>query len=189
MHTRNWTCFLSSLIQIQPGMVCRACTASEGTEGRHEDVPCLITSPHYSWFTSRLSYQLQAILINSQASHCRILEDFNFIKLPIFKEHFQWGWQHLYWQIQSEKREKPHFKSYLSQPSCHVWLCKNLSVFQVLLPAYSKPLQRIFPWVTSHAATHTSPHLQTIQGAGWQSCINPSYLKGDVGFEFDLKFF
>lgn len=110
-------------------------------------------NPPYSWFTSRLSYQLQAMLINSHASNCRILEEFNFMKLPILKEHFQWAWlkwQCLYGQIQSEKKKK--MKSLISNHSQLIYHtqaakygCVKSVIFQMLLTAYSKPLQRIFP--------------------------------------------
>lgn len=145
-------------------MVCRACAAPKASVERHKDVPCLITIPPYSWFNSRFSYQLQSMLTNSHASNCRILEEFNFMKLPIFKEHFQWAWlkwQCLYWQIQSEKKKMKSLISNHSQLIYHTqaakYGCVKSVIFQMLLTAYSKPLQRIFPWVTSHAATHTSP--------------------------------
>lgn len=170
LYTKNWTGFCNythpNTARCSLGWFCRACAAPNNTVERHKDVPCLIHTPHYSWFTSRLSYQLQAMLINSHASNCRVLGDFNFMKLPIFKEHFQWAWlkwQRLYWQIQSERKKKK--KSLISNHSQLIYHtqaakygCAKSVSFQMLLAAYSKPLQRIFPWVTSHAATHTSPH-------------------------------
>lgn len=121
-------------------MVCRACAASKGTAERHEGVLRLITTPHYSWFTSRLSYQLQAILSNSHASNCWILEEFHFINFPIFKEeHFQWvwlKWQCLYWHKFSQEKKKASFQviaSLFITPNLPSMAVQNLSVFKCYL--------------------------------------------------------
>lgn len=190
---KNWTCFCNCThpnparcsLEWFAGLV-----LLEGNGRKGKDVSCLITTPHYSWLTSRLCYQLQIILINSHANN---LDDFNFIKLPVFKEHSEWAWrkcQCLYWQIQSEKK-KVSFQiiaSLFITPQLPSMAVQNLSGFKCHL-LHIQSLSKEYFLELHHMQPPTPPHVLPTppNNSGWQSNINLSHLQGYPGFDFDWE--